>query len=553
VNKLVARLLAVSLVSIVAAVAQPVVNVAISSAVARGPGMPGSGIAQGSIFTIYGTGLGPASGVTATTFPLPTVLGGASGTSVAVAAGGTKVSAILLYASNYQINAILPSKTPIGSGTFTVTYNGQTSAPATIPVVSSVFAAYGYNSQGTGQAIATDVSYQSNTIIHTFHPGDYVTLWGTGLGAINASDADVPPTGNVGSVTVYVGNAAAPVVTYHGRSGFAGLDQIDFQIPAGVTGCYVPVGVEAGGVPGNIGNITTIAVSASGQTCSDTVMGQDLVNMLAAGQTVDFGYIRLESELASFVPGSAGKIGLDDATATFSEYTRATAGLAEYGVSSGYCVAVDCSYGCPGFTGSNYSLQDSSPAQLDAGAVSVQYAPVVTLDQGQYARGSYTAFLSQNERYLYSKLTYPVGGTGGAVVGPFSVNDFTSIAGVYFQGINNAQNVPRASDLAVQWTGGDSTLENGQVTIGVSSASSDFTQWESLQCTAPLSGGQFTIPGWMLSLLPVSGTGGTEPYTYPLGWLWIGQYNTPTQFSATGLTKGMITDIFYNGVWVYFE
>ena len=80
-HKLFARLLAVSLFLTVAALAQPVINApALSNAVARGPGMPGSGVAQGSIFSIYGTGLGPNSGVGAGAFPLPTTLGGASGT-----------------------------------------------------------------------------------------------------------------------------------------------------------------------------------------------------------------------------------------------------------------------------------------------------------------------------------------------------------------------------------------------------------------------------------------------------------------------------------------
>ena len=192
-HKRFARLPAISLLS--AAIAWRSLSLAwpTSTAVVRGTGLPGSGIAQGSIFSIYGTGLGPDAAVAAS-FPLPTTLGGASGTSVAVTVGGTQVSAIMLYAGSDQMNAILPSTTPVGSGTFTVTYNGQISAPAAIQVVASTFGIYTFNEQGNGQAIATDVNYNVNTIIHTFHPGDYVTLWGTGLGAISASDADMRPS-----------------------------------------------------------------------------------------------------------------------------------------------------------------------------------------------------------------------------------------------------------------------------------------------------------------------------------------------------------------------
>jgi uncharacterized protein (TIGR03437 family) len=544
-----ARLPVLYVFSAGAAIAQPAIGYpALSSASYRTPGMPGSGIAQGSIFSIFGTGLGPASGVGASAFPLPTMLGG---TSLTVTVGGAQVSAIILFAVNTQVNAILPSTTPVGSGTFTVTYNGQTSAPEAIQVVGSAFGIYTFNSSGSGQAIATDVDYNVNTIIHTFHPGDYGILWGTGLGAIDASDAALPPVANLPTpIKVYVGNTTASI-NYQGRSGCcAGLDQIVFQIPAGVTGCYVPVAVQAGGVLGNIGNIATIAVSDSGQTCSDSVMGQDLVDKLASGQTVDFGYIRLESLLSQYAPGSAGTASGDTAMATFSEYTPGNAGLAEYGVSSGYCVAVDCSNECA-VDSYNGSLSDSSPAQLDAGTLSVLYGPAVTLNQ---SGGFYGAQLTTDgERYLWSGLTYPVAGTGGTAVGALSVSDFTSLPGAEFTGIGNSGNLSLSGDLTLRWSGGDPTLQNGQVTIGGYSANSALTQFELLQCTAPLSAGQFTIPGWVISALPPSGTGGNADFSYPLGWIWIGQYNTPTSFSATGLNGGIITDIFYNGLGVYFQ
>jgi uncharacterized protein (TIGR03437 family) len=554
-HKRFAGLLAISLLFIGAAQAQPVIeSPAVSAASYRSPGMPGSGVAQGSIFFTYGTGLGPNSLLQAYTFPLPTKLGG---TSVTVTVGGTQVSAIMLYTVSSAIAAILPSTTPVGKGSFTITYNGQTSAPADIQVVSSAFGIFTVNSQGAGQASATDIDYLSNSIIHTFHPGDYVTLWGTGLGAINGSDAGVPPFGNIGTVTVYVGNTTASNVTYYGRSGYAGLDQIDFQIPAGLTGCYVPVAVQAGPTLGNIGNFPTIAISASGQTCSDSVMGQDLVNQLAAGQTVDFGYIRLESWIAKYVPGSEANATEDFGFATFSEYTPGAAGLAQYGVSSGYCAAVDCSTLCGGANQAGFSLSDSSPAQLDAGAVTVEYAPAVPLSQSQGQPGFYSALLSgENGRYLYSALTYPLAGTGGAAVGAFSVNDFTSIPTATLTGLQNTPTVPVSGDLTLQWTGGDPTLANGQLTISAQSYSqtgSNTYQYEVLQCTAPVAAQKFTIPAWVLSALPPSGTFSNVYGSYPGGWIQIGQYNKPTSFTATGLTSGIVTDIFYNGVGVNFQ
>jgi uncharacterized protein (TIGR03437 family) len=552
-HKCFARLLALSLFPVVTALAQPAIGYpAISSASYRTPGMPGSGVAQGSIFTIFGTGLGPTTGTQAFTFPLPTSLGG---TSLTVTVGSTQVSAIILFTVSTQVNAILPSTTPVGIGTFTVTYDRQTSAPEPIQVVASAFGIFTFNSSGSGQAIATDVNYNLNTIIHTFHPGDYGILWGTGLGAINGSDAGAPPVGNLpGPITVYVGNTSA-AINYQGRSGCcAGLDQVVFQVPAGVTGCYVPIAVQAGGVLGNIGNIATIAVSDSGQTCTDSVMGQDLISQLAAGQTVNFGYIRLESWIAKYAPESEGNANEDFGMATFSQYTPGNAGLAEYGVSSGYCVAVDCSNGCDVNTITG-SLSDSSAAQLDAGAaLSVQYAPVVALPQ-EY-NGFYAAYLSGDGRYLWSGLTYPVVGTGGSAVGPFSVTDVTSVPTATLTGITNSQTLSLSGDLTIEWTGGDPTMQNGQVTIFAESynqlAANTYLA-EFLQCTAPVAAQKFTIPGWVLSAMPPSSTLGSAGDTYPGGWIQVGQYNTPTTFTATGLTSGIITDIFYNGLGVYYQ
>src|SRR3990172_10846387 len=87
-------------------------------------GMPNAGIAQGSIFVIFGSNLGPASLVQVSSFPLPT-FEGLAGTSVKVSVGGTTVDAIMLYTVATQVAAVLPSSTPLGTGTVTVTYNGQ--------------------------------------------------------------------------------------------------------------------------------------------------------------------------------------------------------------------------------------------------------------------------------------------------------------------------------------------------------------------------------------------------------------------------------------------
>ena len=519
------------------AFAQPVITSTevVNSASFLSQGLPGSGIAQGSIFTIFGTGVGPNTPVQLGPLPLQTSLGG---TSVSVTVGGQTVKAYILFAVSYQVNALLPSSTPTGSGTVTVTYNNRTSQPEPVQIVSASFGTYTFNSNGFGQAIATDLNYQINSIIKTFHPGDWVILWGTGLGAINGDDSNKPPVGNLGSPTVHVGTASLTPY-YAGRSSdFPGLDQIAFQIPSGIQGCYVPVAVETNGV---VSDAPTIAVSTSGQTCSDSLLGQDMINKLAAGGTVDFGFVQLFAIILRNQSLPTGIAVPDFGQATFSEFTPQTAGYASYGVSQGYCIA--------------NNDPDMSPGQLDAGAaITLQGQSTATLPQLSPGWGYYYSVFNNGAQFFWSDLKYSVSGAGGAKVGAFSVTDTTSIPSAYFSGIRAGQTLPRSSDLTVTWTGGDPTLQNGQVTIaGYSAGTSNGSIGAGFMCTAPLAAKSFTIPKWVLSMLPptVNGYIGIAPY--PFGYLWIGQFNNPVTFQAPGLDKGILIDEFFNGYPVSYQ
>jgi uncharacterized protein (TIGR03437 family) len=551
-NRYAAGFLALFLLSVTAA-AQPAIrerNPVLNSASYHTPGLPGSGVAQGSIFSIFGTGLGPAQPVRAYTLPLPTQLGDPAVSVMVTDEKGVATQAIILYAQYYQINAILPSSVHTGNGTLAVTFNNQTSAPAPVQVVGAAFGIYTFASSGYGQAIATSPDWKLNTIAQTFNPGEVAILWGTGLGPISGDDAQLPPAGNLpGNIKVHVGNSVA-ATSYQGRSGCcAGLDQIVFAIPTDVQGCHVPVAVEAGGA---LSNVATIAISATGRTCSDSVMGQDLVDRLAAGQSVRFGYIRLESLIAPVGGGQAGYASTDVGMATFSEYTRDTAGLAEYGISAGYCTVVDCSYGCGINSYNSLSLADAGSAQLNAGDALAIQGPSSASITG-FGRGFYGSLLNSSGRFLWSGRNYTVSGTGGRDVGSFSVMARTSQADVTFKGIRGSQTLPLAGDLTVEWTGGDTSLQNGQVTIGGYSGNDNLTQLIGFECRVPLAAQKFTIPAWILSALPPSGSGHSGSITYPQGWLWIGQYNKPTEFQADRLDRGILTDIFYNGLAIYFK
>jgi Lamin Tail Domain len=69
-------------------------------------------------------------------------------------------------------------------------------------------------------------------------------------------------------VEVTFGGQAATVL-YKGRSGCcSGVDQIRFRVPAGISGCYIPVSLTVEGV---VSNTTTMSIATSGSRCSDPV------------------------------------------------------------------------------------------------------------------------------------------------------------------------------------------------------------------------------------------------------------------------------------------
>jgi uncharacterized protein (TIGR03437 family) len=143
------------------------------------PGAPNYGIAQGSLFVIEGSNLSTvSSGLQA--FPLPTSL---AGVTVNLSAGGKTTQAILYYALPTQIGAVLPSSTPTGNATVTVTVNGATSNSVQIQVVQSAFGILTLNGGGSGRAAAFDLNNNLLSNTNAANPGAFLTLWGSGVGA----------------------------------------------------------------------------------------------------------------------------------------------------------------------------------------------------------------------------------------------------------------------------------------------------------------------------------------------------------------------------------
>jgi uncharacterized protein (TIGR03437 family) len=110
----------------------PRVTSVVNSASNAVTGLPNAGVAPGSILVAYGSTLGPDTLTLAPGYPWPATL---SGTSAQVTVNGKNVNLLLYYTSANQIAGLLPSSTPPGNGTITVTYNGQAGGPSPITVL----------------------------------------------------------------------------------------------------------------------------------------------------------------------------------------------------------------------------------------------------------------------------------------------------------------------------------------------------------------------------------------------------------------------------------
>jgi len=196
---------------------------------------------------------------------LPKSLGGA------VLTIGT-APAPFFYASPTQLNIQVPWEAPLGTATATSTVGASTSS-ASVNVVQYAPGVYTTTATGSGQGIIVGPTNGIAAPVGTFpgsqpvNPGDYVTIYCTGLGPV----VNQPATGAVAGAsplpqttplqaTAMIGGMAATVVYSGLTPGTVGLYQVNAQVPAGVTpGNAVPVTINIGGA---VSNTVTLAVAA---------------------------------------------------------------------------------------------------------------------------------------------------------------------------------------------------------------------------------------------------------------------------------------------------
>jgi len=502
-------------------------------------GFPGAGIAQGSYFYIKGNNLGPDAGVVFSGPAAYTIGVDLGGTRVRVTIGSTILDAFPYYASATQVNVILPSVTPLGPGTVTVFYNGQ-QAVFPITVVRAAYGIFTLNSAGTGPAVVTNaVTNQVVTAINALHPGDRGTLWGTGLGAVNFADNQPAQFQRLESgVSLFIGGQQA-TVEYAGRTpGLSGLDQINFIVPAGVSGCGVPIVVRIANRPSNF---ATIAVAASGSVCSDAdaLSAADWTAVQAGPLSV--GAISLNRFITNRTEGE--QIIETRSDALTGAFTRSTFDVLLRGKPAGASIGA-CMVSL--YRGSSEPA-GAPPARLDAGTrltltglgrakdalkTNGIYTVVGIGEAQQGQAGGVPTVFGVPGPFLDAG-NYTLSGPGGADVGAFTASVALPAALTW---TNQAAitSVARSADLRVAWSG---TAASELVLITGSTFNEGASVGGSFTCYEAASKGEFTIPAYVLSALPASSATAGVPQAF----LAVGNYAVASRFNATGLNYGLFT------------
>jgi uncharacterized protein (TIGR03437 family) len=205
-------------------------------------------VAPGEIVTIFGSVLGPATGVVPKS-------SGTIGTSL----GGTEVffnsfHAPILYSSAGQVSVIVPYELAGASSTnVQVEYAGKESAAVDVRVIDAVPGIFTLNLDGQGAIINQDGTVNSTK--NGAPVGSTVSIYATGGGQTSPAGVDgaisadkLPLPEPVENVSVEIGGLPATVAYAGAAPGeVSGLLQVNATIPAGVPkGTSVPVVITVG-------------------------------------------------------------------------------------------------------------------------------------------------------------------------------------------------------------------------------------------------------------------------------------------------------------------
>ncbi len=518
------------------------------------PGLPNYGIAQGSIFDIFGTNLSSTS----TPLQNPPLQSTLDGVTITVTVNGTVTNPLIYFLSPTQIAAVLPSATPVGTGTLTVANSGGTSTAFPIQVVQSAFGLLTSNN-GTGpvQGFDANNSYAFLGYSASANPGDILELWGTGLGP-TPNDATAVAVSN--SVEVDIGGVPAKVI-YAGRSSYIGLDQINVTVPSGITGCNVSVVVVTGNYVSNFG---TTSIAASGRTCSDATspITTAILNDITKTGTFTIGVIGLTKTTTPGITVGGITVGGGTTDGGFGIFEKVTGTQ----LNSGAYASAFSSTSIGSCVVTTYQASSTNPApptklptftSLNAGSVIDIVGPDGTTPMNLETLGSLNAYTTASGTSSPSFIPASGGsftfnnGTGGPDVGAFTAQ-LQLPAPLVWTNMGSISTVTRSSGLPINWTGGDPSTYVTITGYSAGTVAGSTTEFVGgfFSCQAPTAPGTFTVPAAVLLSLPPSLTIAGIAIA---GSLSVDNYTNPVSFTAPNIDYAFVEASFNSSISVTYQ
>ena len=281
------------------------------------------GLAPGSLASVIVAGLLQPRGPLAVTDTLTVRLRSAGGSDLEM----SQLPSQSAPGSLPTLLVLVPKSAPIGQAQIVVVsqVTGR-EFTGNIWISASNFRAFNRDQSGFGPALAqvTRERVELTGLTTPVRAGDWVTLWGTGLG-----NAEGPVWVNAGGQLVqaaYAGPAA----------GFPGLEQVNFQVSANTPkDCYVPITVQASPALDQPALVNaTLAVADSGSCNHRLGLTLEQMRILDSGGSVLSPTASVESRLglASFSPlsyarreeiyvpfGTTGQLGIARLTGLWSD------------------------------------------------------------------------------------------------------------------------------------------------------------------------------------------------------------------------------------------
>jgi hypothetical protein len=352
---------------------------------------------------------------------------------------------------------------------------------------------------GLGSAVAQNQdatqSLSVNKLTNPVLPGQYVTLWGTGLGSATADEVKIE-LGGTEIAPQYVGHAPA----------LPGVDQINFQVPdSGVPeGCYVSVIVKTGDI---VSNGASIAKASQPGPCEHP-FGLSAVDLatLDSGGRVMFGSVSLGSDVGT-VPGVA------------SGPSRTESAIAYFFPEDAFYISLlaqpltidDRSFGC------NLSPLSSTIGILQFVGGDVDAGDALTLTgPGQSAnlpRGLGAYQLTENPFGMplssppfFGPGPWHIEGPGGRTIGPFQA-DLTLPPLIHWTNRDALTTIDRGHDQDITWDPtGYTDTDIATVNLSLIRLAAIVSPSAQIFCRAPATTGKLTIPSSLLQTLPAFGS-----------------------------------------------